>query len=176
MTLDQIIEGVLFYKAAPQKKQGLQKLLGVDDEAFTSALAVLDARLTSGATRLVHSDTTLELVTAPELDPLIETLRKEDLKRDIGRAGAETLAIIMYRGPLERAEIDRIRGVNSSYILRNLLMRGLIEKTGNQNKTYYGSTTELLAHLGISSQHELPDYDTVMQKLSQFESTQEYVG
>lgn len=169
MELDQQIEGVLFYKAAPLKKATLCKILSCTNEELVAAIDTLRERLHAGATRLILTDDTIELVTAPELDALIESVRKDEMKRDIGKAGAETLAIILYRGPIVRAEIDRIRGVNSSFILRNLLMRGLIEKDATQKHVHYKATTSLLAHLGITDMTELPEFENIMNALDAYE-------
>lgn len=163
------LEGILFYKATPMKKAVLCKLFSVKEEELSTALKALQARLQSGATRLLETETEVQLVTAPELDTLIESIRKDEMKRDIGKAGAETLAIILYKGPVSRAEIDRIRGVNSSFILRNLLVRGLIER-GAEGKSYtFSITPALLAHMGVSNKTELPDYSAVLDQLEVFE-------
>ena len=91
------------------------------------------------------------------------------MRRDIGKAGAETLAIILYRSPIGRAEIDRIRRVNSSFILRNLLIRGLIERTVEKSSTSFTITPALLAYMGITNSMELPNYATFLDTLEKFE-------
>lgn len=173
MELSQQIEGVLFYKANPVKKTFLLKFFEVDEAVLAQALVTLAQRLENGATRLLVTDTEVQLVTAPELDALIETIRKDEMRRDIGKAGAETLAIILYRSPITRAEIDRIRGVNSSFILRNLLIRGLIERTVEKNISTFSVTTTLLAHLGITNRTELPNYASILDTLEKFEQEQD---
>ncbi len=94
------------------------------------------------------------------------------MKRDIGKAGAETLSIVLYKGPISRSEIDRIRGVNSSFILRNLLIRGLVEREVVKNNALFSITPSLLAHLGISNKTELPNYAQVLDELEKFEQQQ----
>lgn len=173
MSLDKKLEAVLFYKAAPMKKQALAKLFSVEEESLEQALKILRARLQEGATSLVVSDDTVELAVSGEFDELIEGLRKDELKRDIGKAGVETLAVVLYRSPITRAEIDRIRGVNSSYILRNLEVRGLVERTQSGRQNEFRPTTELLRHLGIGEKTELPDYANVMDALQNYEKQQE---
>lgn len=170
LPLETQLEGLLFYKGTPMKKSALLKLLEVGEEELGAATAALSLRLNGGATRLLETDTELQLVAASELDELIETIRKDELKRDIGKAGAETLAVILYKGPITRPEIDRVRGVNSAFILRNLLIRGLIERT-TTGKTYsFEITPALLAHLGITNKMELPEYATVLDQLEKFEA------
>ncbi len=170
MPIDVLIEGFLFYKSAPQKKQVIIKLFDISEEDFRQALNVLSERLKVGATRLVETDSEIQLVTSPEMAPIIESLRKNELKADIGKAGAETLAIILYRAPISRAEIDRVRGVNSSFILRNLLIRGLIERVQDKKAggLKFAVTPALLSHLGVTHKHELPDFARISDSLEQF--------
>lgn len=173
MPLDVLIEAVLFYKATPQKKTSLQKLFGMEDsEEWQAGLERLRSRLQSGALRLIETDTELALTTAPEFGEFIETLRKSELKGDIGKAGAETLAIILYREPVTRAEIDRIRGVNSSFIIRNLLVKGLIEREAISNTFQFRITPELLQHLGVTSKTELPRFSEFMNAIETFNTLQ----
>ena len=173
MTRDQEIEAVLFYKAIPMKKAAIAKLLGVGEEELDLALKTLNERLQGGATTLVMTDDEVELAVAAEFDSLIENLRKDELKRDIGKAGAETLAIVLYRSPITRAEIDRIRGVNSSYILRALETRGLVERNTKSQRNEFIPTTSLMRHLGIHDKTGLADYANVMNALENFEKQQE---
>jgi segregation and condensation protein B len=104
-------------------------------------------------------------------------MRKNELKQDIGKAGAETLAIILYQEPITRSAIDRIRGVNSSFILRNLQIRGLIERVPNPagNGNAFACTPSLLAHLGLTSKSQLPDFARVADSLETFASTKSAV-
>lgn len=164
--------GILFYKAAPVKKATLGRILTAEPEVINQAIEAADNLLAAGPFRLIVTESELELVTAPALAPLIESIRKDELKRDIGKAGAETLAVILYRGPIARAEIDRIRGVNSSFILRNLLVRGLIERQTEKGRSTFMVTTALLAQLGLTDRRQLPDWAAVMDKLDQFEKAQ----
>ncbi len=176
MPPDVAIEGLLFYKSTPQKRAQVMNQLGLNLEQFNVALASLRERLQTGATRLVETGDSIALMTAPELAPFIETLRRDELKADIGKAGIETLAIVLYREPISRAEIDRIRGVNSSFSLRALLMRGLIDrKPGPGGAHLFSATPALYAHLGITHKHELPNFSTYLTALENFEATTEAV-
>ena len=171
MTLEQKIEGVLFYRSAPVKKTELYKLFTIAEEELFAALQNLSLHLEKGATRLLITDSAVQLVTAPELDGLIEEIRKDELKRDIGKAGAETLAIVLYREPVSRAEIDMIRGVNSAFILRNLMIRGLVSRESNPNDSRsftYRITPELLQHLGITRKEDLKEYGSTIDALDSY--------
>jgi segregation and condensation protein B len=173
MPLDVLVEGLLFYKATPQKIATLKKLFEVSDDDWEAALAQLEERLSAGALRLVRTDTHLELATAPELSDFVEAMQRDELSGDIGKAGAETLAIILYRGPVIRAEIDRIRGVNSAFILRNLMVRGLIERKNRGNSYEFSITPKLLTHLGVNRKESLPRFTEFMNALDAFSETNE---
>lgn len=175
MNLERLIEGVLFYKAEPMTKQELRSFFSVDENTLNDALAKLKENLTERGVVLTETDEEVGLATAPELSETIEAYKKENLKRDIGKAGAETLAIILYRGPVARADIDFIRGVNSTFVLRNLLMRGLIKREPHptdKRQYQYAITTELLEHLGIADKKHLPDYEETLQALDTYEREQ----
>jgi segregation and condensation protein B len=172
MTLDVKIEGLLFYKAAPQSKAKLLKLFDVTSEEFETAVQNLRVRLENGAVRVSETDVDIQLVTAPELSDFIESLRKSDLTGDIGKAGAQTLAIVLYREPISRVEIDRIRGVNSAFILRNLMTRGLLIRESITGHGYqFRISPELLQHLGVTHKHELPRFSDFMTAIDAFDTT-----
>jgi len=176
MSLDSQIEAVLFYKTEPFEKDVLAAFFEVSRAEADAGLQILADRLKIGGTRLIMTDTTVQLLTAPEHSELIERLKKDELSSDIGKAGAETLAIITYRGPLSRAEIDKIRGVNSTFIIRNLLVRGLIERRDHPSDSRsftYAVTPMLLSYLGVTTREELPDFESVMNAVDSFEKNEE---
>jgi segregation and condensation protein B len=175
MPPDVAVEGLLFYKSTPQKRGFVMNQLNLNSEQFEAALTTLRERLSSGAIRLVETSDSLALMTAPELAPLIETMRRDELRAEIGKAGIETLAIILYREPISRAEIDRIRGINSSFSLRALLLRGLIDRRpGPGGSHLFSATPALYAHLGITHKHELPNFSTYLTALENFEATADH--
>lgn len=167
------IEAVLFYKAAPVKKTELARLLSLSAAETEEALALLEAALAKRGVRLILTATEALLATAPECGELVNALAAAEKTRDIGNAGAETLAVIAYRGPLTRAEIERVRGVNSQFTLRTLLMRGLIQRQQNaQSRTVrYAATPALFAHLGICKREALPEYEAVGEAIDEYERT-----
>ena len=175
MSLINNVEAVLFYKTEPFDFVALAKFLEVPEIEVREACAKLaEAKQTSGL-RLIMTDRAVQLVSASEQSGVIEKLRKDELSQDIGKAGAETLSIILYRGPLSRAEVDRIRGINSTFIIRNLLVRGLIERRDNPHDSRsfdYAGTPELFQHLGITQKEELPDFGAVMNAIDTFEKAE----
>ena len=171
MNLEAQIEAILFWKAEPVSVKTLVQILGKNEVEIGEALNNLETALVGRGLRLVRKDDEVMLGTAPEVGELIEKLTREELSRDIGKAGLETLAVIIYQGPVSRAQIDYVRGVNSSFIVRHLLVRGLVEKVPNPEDArsfLYRPTFDLLSHLGISKLEEAPDYEVVKQKLNEF--------
>jgi segregation and condensation protein B len=175
MPLDILLEGLLFYKAAPLRKKSICEQFAVEPAGLEAALNALRARLEGGALRLLETEGEIQLVTAPDLAPFLEEIRKAELKKDIGKAGAETLAIILYKRSASRTDIDRIRGVNSSFILRNLLVRGLVDRApATVGGGYvFSPSVSLLALLGVTRAEELTDFARITDALEQFSTEQE---
>lgn len=173
MNIKNTIEALLFYKGEPMTLKKIVSLLGVSEEEVVVSLNELETTLTGGI-RLMRNGDEVMLATSPETSSFIEKIIKEELSRDLGKAGLETLSIILYMGPITRSRIDYIRGVNSTFIIRNLMVRGLVEKIPNphdQRSFLYKPTFELLSYLGIPRIEELPDFDTVTQEIKSFEKT-----
>jgi len=172
--LDASIEALLFAKAEPMSVAELAAHLGKEEKQIQETLSSLHKKFEGRGVRLVRHGQHIALTTAPEVSKVVEEMRKEELTKDLGKAGAETLAIILYSDPLTRADIEYIRGVNSSFILRNLLIRGLIERVPNprNRRSYlYKPTLALLSFLGITSLEQLPDFDKVKRELDSFVET-----
>lgn len=170
------MEGILFYAARPMSHSELAKAVAIPEASVPEALFRLRETLSGRGITLVEEGGEVTLMTAPALAPAIEAMRKEELRRDIGKAGAETLAIIAYLGSATRAEIDFIRGVNSTFILRNLMIRGLVERTENQSDKRsfaYKPTLELCAHLGITRKEELPHYAEMLDEITKYRTDEE---
>ena len=161
MTLDQKIEGLLFFKGEPISVKKLAEFLGVKKDEVNEALKLLEEKLADLGLTLIHNENEVMLGTKSELGPILEKIRKEELSKELSKASLETLSVILYKDGVARSEIDYIRGVNSSFILRNLLVRGLIEKTvhpTDSRRYIYKPSFDLLAYLGISNVSELPGY------------------
>ncbi len=173
MNLPAQLEAILFFKAEPVTHARLAELTQITSQQVTEALTVLAINLTERGVQLVHVGDTVQMVTAPAAAALIEHITKEDLIKDLGKAGLETLTIILYRGPLARRDIDYIRGVNSNFILRNLLIRGLVERIDNpqdQRVSMYRATIDTLRYLGISRPEELPEFSDIAALIQQSQS------
>jgi len=171
MSLSKQLEAVLFYRAEPVSLKELAKILDSSPEDILLASQKLKADLADRGISLLSTEAELELVTNPEQSDLIEKMAKEELNKELGKAGLETLTIILYQGPISRPEIDQIRGVNSSFILRHLMIRGLVERIidpKDSRRWLYQGTIDLLRFLGLESLDQLPEKDIFKQELNNF--------
>lgn len=161
------IESILFLSARPVSFRKLAKLLGVKEGEVKKELEVLaESRNTEDSgVHLIVSDAAVELGSNPAHADVLADLSKEETESELTRPQLEALTIIAYRGPITKPEIEHIRGVNCTIILRNLLMRGLIiEKDDDVRlQPVYSVSTELLRHLGVDGVKQLPDYDQLHQ-------------
>lgn len=115
--------------------------------------------------RLVFLDDKVQLVAAPESVEMIKKLIKSDFEEDLSQAALETLAIVAYRGPISRAAVENLRGVNCSFILQSLAIRGLIGRYNNPEDGHsyiYNVTFDFLKHIGLSRIEDLPSYDELL--------------
>ncbi len=179
MKLESQIEALLFWKAEPVSIKKLTTLLNKNEDEIKLAIAILVESLKERGITLIQLENEVTLGTAKEASDLIKTLTKEELIKDLGKAGLETLSIILYQGPLSRAEIDYIRGVNSQFILRNLLVRGLIERVDNpkdQRSFLYKPSLELISYLGISKIEDLPEFELVKKDIENFKNKTDEQG
>lgn len=177
MTLDLAskIEALLFSEGGTLPRKKLAQVLSVSEEEVAVAITELKQRKEGSGLALVETEREVTLAVSQEAAPTIKSAFERELGREIGDAGLEVLAIILYRGPSTRAEIDYIRGVNTSSTIRLLASRGLVERALNpkDSREYlYRPTVELLAHLGARNTAELPEYDKITSELAAFEESQ----
>ncbi len=166
------IQAFLFTEGGALSLRKLAALAGIPEAELAPALDELAAHLEGSGLSLVRCDKEAALATAPAVTEAVRAAYEAELSRDIGDAGLEVLATLLYRGPSTRAQIDYIRGVNTSSTIRTLLSRGLVERTVNEKDAreyLYRPTAELLAHLGVRVAHELPEYDALTEQLRAFE-------
>lgn len=167
---------LLFASGVPLDKKRFASILGIKDAELRLVLKALTDSLKESGVMVVETETEVELRTAPEASGVVKKLRENELSRDLGKAGLETLAIIAYyrsglpaQAGATRGEIDWVRGVNSSTSLRTLLLRGLVEgreDDQDRRRTRYRVTTEALAHLGVARKEDLPRFEELESALS----------
>ena len=173
------IEAILFIKNEPISLSYLLKLTGATKDEIMDAIDTLREEYKNRGVVIVSNNDDYMFGTNPQLSSFIELVHKDEISRELGKAGLETLAVILYKGPVTRREVDRIRGVNSTSIIRSLLLRGLIEKIEQRDgvssgkSIEYGPTIKLLMHLGISKIEELPNYKDSLNKIDDFMNNHE---
>jgi len=168
MELDKVIEGVLFWKGEPVSLDYLSHAIGKPKDEVLSAMKHLDSNMSGRGLVLIQNGDEYSLATSPGLSAIIQSIAKDEMNRDLSKTSLETLSIILYKGPIRRSEIDFVRGVNSAYIIRSLLIRGLVEKISDPKDDrafLYKPTIELMSHLGLSKIENLPEYDKVTAEL-----------
>lgn len=166
--LEKKLEAVLFWKGEPMSYKKLEEILKVPQNEIKDAVFNLKNELAGRGVALLENGNEISLGTAPEFSKLIENLQKEELNKELSKASLETLSIILYKGGVTRAEIDYIRGVNSSFILRALSVRGLINKITDpkDNRRFlYQPSFDLLSFMGVRSAEELPEWTEVKESL-----------
>ncbi len=161
--LEAKIEAILFIVAKPLTIKKLADFLEVKPKEVAAAIEELSRRLNgaSSGLRLARSGDEVQLMTSPECAGLVRNFVKDEISGELTRPQLETLTVIAYRQPVTKPELEQIRGVNCSLIIRNLLMRGLIEEEEAKEKLglVYRVSHEFLRFLGLSEVRELPDYE-----------------
>jgi len=173
MNLKSQLESLLFVAIKPLSVKELLLATGAKSQEVEEALSSLaeDYELAKSGFRLLRNNNNYQLSTAPESASLIKEFLKSDLSGELSQPSLEALTIIAYRGPISKLELERIRGVNCSLIIRNLLLRGLIEEKFDKlkNENYYTVTLDFIRFLGINQVQDLPDYE----RLNKSETLQE---
>jgi segregation and condensation protein B len=160
LSLEAAVEALLFVADSPVSVGRLAEALQVTPGQVERALDDLEATYAERGLRLQCAGSRVQLITAPQVAPAIERFLGLEVRTYLSRAALETLAIIAYRQPITRPEIETIRGVGSDSVLRTLLRLGLIDEVGRAptvgHPILYGTTFEFLQHFGLRSLEEMP--------------------
>ncbi len=175
-SLEAQLESILFVSGQALSLRRLAKLCGrgrAEVEVVLEKIRAKFNRPDSGIHILINGDE-VRMVINPENAVVVEDLIKAEVNSELTKPQLETLTIIAYRGPITKLEIEQIRGVNCGLILRNLIIKGLVEVKENKisENNVYRMSSKFMQHLGITDVKQLPDYD----KLSQAEEIEEYLA
>lgn len=167
-SLSSQLESILFVASKPLSLKQCVAVLHTSEELFYEALEILKQKYNTENSGIIilENNSEWQIVSNPINREITEQFIKTELSPELTRPQLETLTVISYCGPISRAELEQIRGVNCSIILRNLLIRGLIKEIdGNSNELlpYYEVTMDYIRHLGIESVQSLPDYEKLHQ-------------
>lgn len=158
-----LLESLLFVAADPVPPERLRSTLGCSETTLTEVVDALSEQLQARGIRLQRGPEGFELVSAPEHAAIVEKFLGIQASGRLSGPAMETLAIIGYRQPVSRLQIEEIRGVNSDRALRSLLNQGLIQEVGRASgvgrPVLYGTTGEFLQRFGLASLSELPEIE-----------------
>ena len=170
-TLASIIESILFVSGNEVAINDISEKLGVSDEEVLLTARELQNKYdleTSGINLLIFNNK-LQFCSNPANGLSVETVLNPIKERELSKSMLETAAIIAYKQPVTRSELDQIRGVNSDYALQSLMKLEVVEVVGRKDAIgkplLYGTTDKFLKRFQISSLDELPDVNELMKKI-----------
>jgi len=169
------LEALLFLHGEPVTYKKLEAVLELAKGESETVVAELKKRLdgTGQGLQLVLDKEKVQLATKPEFNKILEDFVKDEITEDLTPASVEALAIVAYLGPISRAKLEYLRGVNSIVILRSLMIRGLVERFPDPEHPsgfLYRPTFDLMKHLGLAAQGDLPEYEKFRELLKIFEA------
>lgn len=162
MNLKAQLESLLFVSIKPLALKELAAALNLKTKEVEDALDALaaDYQKSGSGLTLIKNNHQYQLTTSSEQAALVKDFLKSEASGELSQPSLEALTIIAYRGPISKLELEKIRGVNCSLIIRNLLIRGLIEEKFEKNKqeNYYTVSLDFVRFLGLGEISQLPDY------------------
>jgi segregation and condensation protein B len=160
LPLTALLESILFVASDPVPVPVLATVLDVDAGKVEDALKELGAEYWKRGLQILRMGDRVHITTSPRAAQVVERFLGIEHTIGLSRAALETLAILAYKQPLTRPQIDAIRGVNSESVLENLIAKDLVEETGRTEgpgrPILYGTTEAFLRHFGLGSVAELP--------------------
>lgn len=185
MKTKNLIESLLFISGKPVSIKKLTEILKKDKKEVIEAAEELinEYNIDEKGIHIQKTATSYQMATSPQATYIIKDFVKAEQTGELTRPSLETLTIVAYRGPITKAELEQIRGVNCSLILRNLLIKGLIESKEDNEKmaTVYYITFDFLKYLGLDKVEDLPDFkklnsDENLKKLIEEKITEKNIG
>src|SRR3989344_4511227 len=162
MQINSSIESILFVASKPLTAKKIAAVLKVPEESVEAVLGDLAAKYSGeeSGIALLRNNKEWQMVSNSNNKEATENFVKAEVSGELTRPQLETLTVISYCGPITKPELEQIRGVNCSLILRNLMMRGLVKENedGAGLLSVYEITMDYLRHLGLNSLQELPNY------------------
>jgi len=171
------IESLLFISSRPMDKKEIAKNMGqkIDDLEEIFKELIEEYKKPDRGINIINNNQSLQMVTNPENSQCVQKFLKTEICQELTPASLETLSIIAYRGPLTKLDLEKIRGVNCSIIIRHLLIKGLItekvvngarvnEEQMDYDNNIYSVSLDFIKHLGINDIQELPDYERLNNK------------
>lgn len=160
-----IVEAILFVTGNAVEKKDICRAMELTEGELEETLDALESGydFDRRGLRLLRFGAHVQLATRPDYAPYVEKLLQPVQKQSLSQAVMETLAVIAYRQPVTKAEIEQARGVKCDYSVQSLVTKGLIEEVGRKEALgrpiLYGTTDAFLRHFCIASLAELPEID-----------------
>lgn len=169
MNIESMLESLLFISGEPMSFRKLAKIIPQKEDEIKLSAESLAKKYAekNGGLRILIKDGKVQMVTAGENSEVVENFLKADIEGELSRAALEVISIVAYRGPISRSEIEEIRGVNCSFTLRHLLIRGLAERINNPRdaRAYlYRVSFDFLKNLGVEKVEDLPKYKELRER------------
>lgn len=166
------IESVLFVSGKAVEEKFIKEKLNATDKQFTEAVSELLAKFSGeSGIHLLRFNKKLQFATNPDYAKDVEAVLNPIKEKELTNAMLETLAIIAYKQPVTRIEVEEIRSVDCTYSVQNLMRLGMIEVVGRKETIgkplLFATTDEFLKRFSISDISDLPDYETLLEKLQQ---------
>lgn len=176
MELKYLLESLFFVSSKPLTLKELVNFSKEDVSEVETALNELISEYNkeNRGIRIIENGKKYQMASAPDNAKLVQDFLQTEVSGELTPASLETLTIIAYRGPIKKSEIEKIRGINCSLILRNLLIRGLVEEKASDeaDENEYSASLEFIKFLGINSLKDLPEYE----KFNKNESIDKLLG
>lgn len=166
------IEAVLFISGKAVEESFIKEKLGASDKEFREAISELMAKFSGeSGIHLLRFNKKVQFATNPDYSKDVEAVLNPIKEKELTNAMLETLAIIAYKQPVTRIEIEEIRSVDCSYSVQNLVRLGLVEVVGRKETIgkplLFATTDDFLKRFSISDVSDLPDYETLLEKLQE---------
>jgi segregation and condensation protein B len=164
------IEAILFASGDPLNIEKIQKFLKLTKTQIKDSIKSLSVKYNSsdGGLQLIQKKGKIQLATKANLSRLVAEFLGKSLNEELSKSSLETLAVVAYRGPVTRVQIEYIRGVNCSYALRVLSLRGIVDRKDNplDSRSYlYEISFDFLKSLGLENIEELDEYEKLKEQL-----------
>ncbi len=157
------IESLLFVASRPLGLKKICELAGGEKEEVKKFLAELmdECEKSKRGVQVMEIDGEYQMSTSSESSKMVKDFLKDEMTGELTRPALETLTIVAYRGPIVKSDLEQIRGVNCSLILRNLMIKGLVESKNSDKggEPLYNITFDFMRFLGIAKVSDLPDYE-----------------
>ena len=172
--LDKILEGLLFLSGDGLDRGTIMEKLSITPKQLDKAVEILKERYNEncGINMITYKDK-LQLCASPKYADEVSQVLNPIRERQLTKATLEVMAIIAYKQPVTRLDVQDIRGINSDYAIQTLLNYKLIEVVGRKDAIgkplLFGTTDEFLRHFGINNLDELPDYAELMKDIEKIQ-------